>query len=143
MADADTLQSVTTPAVLATRRPIVYLAGSPEYLVWTESVSTLVASELGTGKEFRYSFGSDAIMHPFQFPTLAGHFLIWFTGYSNTILDLKTGGAIDINLPGAVAGVNGQIVIAQIAAGQKGAITDTTVTSFDPSLMSKLPPCHH
>jgi hypothetical protein len=143
MADADTLQPVAVPTTLVAPRPIVYLAGSPDYLAWTENLSKLVVAELSSGRQSTYAFSTNAMTHPFQFPMIVGHFLVWPTGYTNTVLDLHTGGAIEINLPGAVAGSNDVVVAAQIQAGIKGSVTATTVSTIHLTQESDIPPCPH
>lgn len=140
MADARTLQTVSIPPTLAGPMPIGYLAGSADYLVWT-SGDSLAVERTATGAVQHYRFGSASLQHPFQFPMLARHFLVWFTGSSNTILDLRTGAAVDVALPSSVAAAGDEIVIARTAPGAKGAVTSTTVSWMRVTAASGLPSC--
>jgi hypothetical protein len=116
MVDADTLRSAAVPAALRQPRSIGYLAGSADYILWTDSTSALTTDQLASGRISKYTFVSDAGKHPFQFPTLVGHFVVWFTGSVNTVLDLETGKAFDIGLPSAITGADDTIVIGKIGA---------------------------
>jgi hypothetical protein len=128
MADVVTLRPVTVPRELAQPMPIGYLAGSPEYLVWTSGQS-LLAEELSSGLVSEYAFTRDAVKHVFQFPMLGGHFLVWFTGVTNTVLDLRTGTAFDISLPSSVAVSADEIVVGR-TGGSKGQQTKNTSVSW-------------
>jgi hypothetical protein len=140
MADAVTVKPATVPAALAGPMPIGYLAGSPAYLVWTTG-SELMVEQPGSGALIRYHFVRDAVKHPFQFPMLAGHFLVWYTGTSNTVLDLQTGIAVDIALPSSVAAAGDEIVVTRSAPGARGAVTSTTVSWIRTSPATRLDSC--
>ncbi|TMD12844.1 MAG: hypothetical protein E6J00_10345 [Chloroflexi bacterium] len=142
MADAMTAKPATVPAALARPMPIGYLSGSPGYLVWTTGTELMV-EQPDSGALSRYHFTRDAIKHPFQFPMLAGHFLVWYTGTSNTILDLQTGNAFDVPLPSSVAASGDEIVVTRPVPGAKGAVTNTTVSWIRTSPATRLASCSH
>ena len=127
MADAVTLKSLAVPDLLKQPMPIGYLAGSSDYLLWT-SGQTLIAEQLSNGALTRYQFARDALKHPFQFIMVAGHFVVWFTGYGNTILDMRTGQAVDVALPSASAAGGDEIVVTRPGPGPKGAVTSTSLS---------------
>lgn len=143
MADADTLKILPVPSRLEGPRPVVYLAGSADYLVWTENTSSLVAEELSNGALTQYSFGRDSLKHPFQFPALVGRFLVWFTGQENTVLDLRTGNAFDIDLPSGATGGDGYIVVARSGTGTKGSASSTTVSAIHLTPSTGVSACLH
>ncbi len=113
MVDADTLKPVTVPKVIASPQPIVYLAGSANYLLWTQDNSDMEVLRLGTDNVTIYS-GTD-VKHPFQFPVLADHFVVWFAADTNTVMDLDTGKAFDVPLPGSVYANDKELVVAKIS----------------------------
>lgn len=127
MVNADTLASTAPPSDLATPQDILYLAGSPSYLVWSSSQTTLNVKRVGSAGWRTYSIPDNA--HVLQFMTLAGHFLLWSGGQSNTVLDLDSAKGFDIPLPSGVAGTDKLLVISRMAAGIKGAISTTYVSS--------------
>lgn len=141
MVDANTLNAVAVPGLLGTPRPIGYLAGSPEYLLWTTDNSTLIAADMGTGKLRK--FLSPDVMHPFQFPMIAGHFLVWFSGPLDAVLDLVTGGTFDLPLPGGAAGADNDVVITKSAAGSKGTTTNSTIATMRLTPATTIPGCKH
>jgi len=59
------------------------------------------------------SFVTDS-RHPFQFLHLAGDFLFWYGGTTSSVLDLRSGAAIDID--GTVTGSADWIVTARTEA---------------------------
>jgi hypothetical protein len=59
------------------------------------------------------------VFHTFQFPILAGHFLVWFTGTQNTVLDLQTGKGFDVKLPSSIVGNDDEILLARVSGGGK------------------------
>lgn len=140
MADAVTLEQVAVPGAMARPMPIGYLAGSSDYLLWS-SGPNLMAERVSTGAVTTYRFTRDALKHPFQFLMLAGHFVVWFTGYANTILDLETGRAADVALPSASAAGGDLVVVARPAPGPKGAVTSTTLAWLRVTAQSHLGSC--
>ncbi len=143
MSDADTLKAVPLPVAVASPQPITYLAGSQNYLVWTQGSSSLEAEQLGSGRLYTYSFTGNDLRHVFQFPMLAGHFLVWFAATVNTVMDLDTGNAFDVNLPSAVVGSGNEIVIAKNASGIKGAASSTTLSVMRLSPDTSIRSCTH
>ena len=117
-----------------------YLAGSPDYLVWTEGTASLFAYQFRTGQISGYSFATDALNHPFQFPTVVSHYLVWFTGGANTVVDLETGNGFDIDLPSSIAGADREIVIAR-TQGTKTGPKSTTVSTIKLDEMGGLRTC--
>jgi hypothetical protein len=131
MVDAETFKPVAVPAGLATPQSIVYLAGSRDYLAWTSwifgtspkgppiATSSLTVERLADGTLTRYQLPDGDVFHTFQFPILAGHFLVWFTGTQNTVLDLQTGKGFDVNLPSSIVGNDDAILLARVSGGGK------------------------
>lgn len=135
--DADTLQPVRTPAELARPLAISYLAGSDVYLLWMSGDEVTVDYLL-----IRRMTAYKSSSHHLQFPTLAGHYLVWFGADTNSVVDLYTGSGFDVPLPGSVAAAGDTIVVAKLAPPPtKGAITSTTISVLHPSALSSLPPC--
>lgn len=126
-ADATTLQPVAVPAELRASREIGNLAGSPDRLVWT---STPKASSPNTGTWFVDDLASGTIKtygarnHYFQFPQLAGPYLVWF----------------DIPLPGGVEAAGDTIVIVRLSTLQ-GNVSRSEISVLHPSQLSPLGPC--
>ncbi len=142
MADLSTLQPIQTPPALAKSREMQYLAGSPDYLVWTEGTARLSVYQFRTGQISNYSFVADALNHPFQFPVVVSHYLIWFTGGANTVVDLQTGNGFDLELPSGIAGADHEIVVARIQGTKTGA-KSTTASSIRLDEISSLGSCKH
>jgi hypothetical protein len=140
MADVASLQPIQVPPALAKSRKIQNLAGSLDYLVWTEGRGSLFAYQFRPGRTSSYSFTSDALNHPFQFLQVAGHYLVWFTGSVNTVLDLETGNGFDVDLPSSIAGSDQEIVIAKIQ-GTKTGPKSTTVSTIGLDRVSTLRTC--
>ncbi|HKC18924.1 MAG TPA: hypothetical protein VKE27_04770, partial [Candidatus Dormibacteraeota bacterium] len=142
-ADATTLKLEAVPAELRSPREIANLAGSPGSLVWTGSPRT---SSPSTGKWFVDDLASGtiktygALNHYFQFPQLAGPYLVWFGADKNSIVDLRTGNGFDIALPGGVEAAGDTIVIVRVSA-PKGNVSQSRISVLHPSQLSPLGPC--
>jgi hypothetical protein len=144
-ADARSLRPVDGPPELRDPREIGYLAGSSDYLVWTgvpkalsSSNGTWFIDRLASGTVTRYG----AVNHYFQFPELAGPYLMWFGSDKNSIIDMRSGSGFDIPLPGSVEGSGDTIVIVKLVQGvSKGATQATTISVVHPSQLSRLPAC--
>src|SRR5947209_7461324 len=79
-----------------------------------------------------------------QFPTVAGHFLIWFTSVQFAVLDLDTGGGHDVPLPGAVLGSEAAIVPTTSPGGSpKGPGRRTSVSVLPTASAPAIPACGH
>jgi hypothetical protein len=142
-ADATTLQRVAAPAELSAPREIGFVAGSPERLVWTGTPGysspnngTWFADDLAAGTIRTYT----ASGHYFQFPQLAGPYLVWFGADKNSIVDLRSGAGFDLPLPGGVEAVGDTIVVDSVS-GPKGSVSRTVVSVLHPSRLSSLGPC--
>jgi hypothetical protein len=142
-ADATTLQPVAAPAELRDPREIGFVAGSPDRLVWTGTPGssspdngTWFVDDLGAGIIRTYT----ASGHYFQFPQLAGPYLVWFGADKNSIVDLRSGAGIDLPLPGGVEAAGDTIVVDSLS-GPKGSVSRTDVAVLHPSQLSSLGPC--
>lgn len=140
MVDAQSFRPVAVPTALSEPQPIVFLAGSQDYLAWTSWIygtsnglptvtSTLTVDRLSDGSVSKYLLpANDSSQHGFQFPILAGHFMVWNSGSTNTVLDLQTGAGFDVALPSGADGNFKEIVLARISGGGKsGSTASTTV----------------
>ncbi|MDQ6876863.1 MAG: hypothetical protein M3082_04035 [Candidatus Dormibacteraeota bacterium] len=142
-ADASTLQPVAAPAELRDPRQIGFVAGSAQWLVWTGTPST---SSPDNGTWFVDDLGAGIIRtytasgHYFQFPQLAGPYLVWFGADKNSIVDLRSGAGIDLPLPGYVEAAGNTIVVERVS-GPKGSVNRTDVSVLHASQLSSLGPC--
>ena len=107
--DAGTLRSEPLPNALNGPQDIVYLAGSSEYLVWSENATTLAAADFKTATVTTYRIQQDG-RHNLQFPMLATRILVWWTGVVETVLDVRTGNGFDL-IDGTAAGAGDTLVI--------------------------------
>jgi len=139
-ADATTLQPVAAPSELRDPREIGFVAGSPERLVWAGTPGspngTWFVDDLSAGIIRTYT----AAGHYFQFPQLAGPYLVWFGADKNSIVDLRSGAGIDLQLPGGVEAA-GDTIVVDSGAGPKGSVSRTDVSVLHPSQLSSLGPC--
>lgn len=142
-ANATTLQPVAAPAELRDPREIGFVAGSPDRLVWTgtpgtssPSNGTWFVDDLAAGTIRTYT----ASGHYFQFPQLAGPYLVWFGADKSSIVDLRSGVGIDLPLPGGVAAVGDTIVVDK-PSDPKANVGRTDVSVLHPSQLSPLGPC--
>ena len=139
-ADATTLQPVAAPAELRDPREISFVAASPDRLVWTgtpgSSNGTWFVDDLAAGIIRTYT----ASGHYFQFPQLAGPYLVWFGADRNSIVDLRSGAGIDLPLPGGVEAA-GDTIVVDSGSGPKGSVSRTDVSVLHPSQLSSLGPC--
>jgi hypothetical protein len=142
-ADATTLQPVAAPAELRDPREIGSVAASPDRLVWTGTPGT---SSPGNGTWFVDDLAAGIIRtytasgHYFQFPQLAGPYLVWFGADKNSIVDLRSGVGFDLPLPGGVEAASNTIVI-DTGSGPKGSVSRTEVSVLHPSQLSSLGSC--
>jgi hypothetical protein len=142
-ADATTLQPVAAPAELRDPREIGFVAGSAERLVWTGTPST---SSPNNGTWFVDEIGAGTIRtyiasgHYFQFPQLAGPYLVWFGADKNSIVDLRSGVGFDLPLPGGVEAAGDTIVVDRLS-GPKGGVSRTDVSVLHPTQLSSLGSC--
>ena len=142
-ANASTLQRVAAPAELSAAREIGFVAGSPERLVWTGTPGysspdngTWFADDLAAGTIRTYI----ASGHYFQFPHLAGPYLVWFGADKNSIVDLRSGTGIDLPLPGGVD-ATGDTIVVDSGWDPKASVNRTDLSVLHPSNLSSLGPC--
>jgi len=125
--DALTHEPVRLPSPLQRPGTVGYLGGSPDFLVWSDQTTTRLSVWHLTTDTFTY-FKVDDHSHYFQFLSLAGHFLLWFTGSSSAVLDLTTGNGFDFD--GTVAGSQERIALVKASATVKGTIGSSEVASL-------------
>jgi len=141
-ADPVTLRPAEPPAELRAPREISNLAGSADYLVWTATPASSPNSgiwfvdDLAVGIIRTYG----ARNHYFQFPQLAGPFLVWFGADKNSVVDLRSAIGIDIPLPGGVEAASDTIVVDRVST-LKGNVNRTDVSVLHPSQLSPLQTC--
>lgn len=142
-ADAETLRPAAVPPELRAPRQIGNLAGSADSVVWTGTPET---SSLESGTWFVDDLASGSIKtygarnHYFQFPQLAGRYLVWFGADKNSIVDLRSGNGFDISLPGAVVAAGDTIVVVRLST-LKGNLGRSDLSVLHPSQLSPLGPC--
>ncbi len=108
VADAASLKPVPTPRPLRNPGPLLYMAGSPDYLAWSSGdLNTLTVWPVGAPRSFQFTQSNSG--HPFEFLQIAGHFVLWYTGNGSSVLDLRTGDAFDVG--GSVAGSANAIAV--------------------------------
>jgi len=91
------LKPAKLPPALQGAQSVGSLAGSSQYLVWgTHNLAKLMLWRVGA--TYREEFaptapkGSTPTSSPeFQFPQLAGRYLLWYTGVATLTMDLQTG----------------------------------------------------
>jgi hypothetical protein len=106
--DAGTLAARTTPPGLRDPGSIISLAGSRDAFGWTaEGLLDLHVWRLDTN-EVR-TFHAPDIKHYFQFMQFAGDFVLWYSGVTSAILDLRSGAFVDV--PGSLAAGSDVIVM--------------------------------
>jgi hypothetical protein len=128
MVDAVTLTHQSLPAVLAQSGQVIYLAGSSEYLLWTETQGQMAAYDFTTGTLSNYQISrQDQGRHALEFPMLAGRILTWFTGVINAVGDLSTGKGFDV-VNGAAAGSGSLLVV----SGAKGNVPNLSALRLTP-----------
>jgi hypothetical protein len=111
--DARTLRPVALPRPLAHPASIGYLAGSEGYFAWSSLDETAVTIwRIGSGQT--RTLTSHDGRHFFQFMQIAGHFMIWFSTATFSVLDLVTDRAFDIG--GTVTASPRSIVVSQLAS---------------------------
>jgi hypothetical protein len=133
-ADAATLRPVELPEALRRTGPIGHLAGSARYLVWSDDDhSDLLVWPIGAASGYGVA-GPDP-NHHFQFLQVSGDYLLWYSGATSSIMDLRSGGAFD--LAGTVAGAPGRIV----AASPTGTPPAVGVAAIDPAAAPPIPGC--
>jgi len=139
VADAADLTPVATPGPLRSPGPLLYLAGSPEYLAWSSGdLNTLTVWPVGTNRLLHFTQSDSG--HPFQFLQLAGHFVLWYTGTASSVLDLRTGDAFDV--AGAVAASADTIAVEeQLGQPPKGTFASVRVSTLAVAAMPGIRGC--
>lgn len=130
---------VATPAPLSNPGPMLYFAGSPQYLAWSSGdLNSLTVWPIGTDRLLHFTQSNPG--HPFQFLQLAGHFLLWYTGNGSSVLDLNTGNAFDVS--GSVAASADTIAIAEkTLQPPKGTYAANRVSTLAVSAMPSIRGC--
>ena len=142
-ADVDTLQPVSVPPELRTARPITFLVGSSDALLWTanpegtSSTYSMGVDWLADGQVRLYSSSSVAL----QFPFVAGDYMVWSAGDTSAVADLRTGSGFEIGPNGSIAAAGDTIVVASLAPGPKGAATTTSLSVLHPTALQGLGTC--
>jgi hypothetical protein len=132
--DGQSLAPVALPAGLLHPGSIGYLAGSPDYLVWSsQDTTTLTAYPFHRGTSTSYA--SNDGRHFFQFLQVSGHYLVWYAGATSALLDLTTGAGFD--LPGTVAATPQTVAVARSQPPGGPVISHVAVTRL-PSIAT----CH-
>ena len=138
--DPASFKPVVTPGPLRNPGPVLYLAGSPEYLAWSSGdLNTLTVWLVGTSRLLKFTQSDSG--HPFEFLQLAGHFVLWYTGNGSSVLDMRTGDAFDVR--GSVAGSADAIAIEQPGgqAPPKGAFASSRVSTLATAAMPGIRGC--
>jgi hypothetical protein len=138
--DTASLRPVVTPGPLRNPGPILYLAGSPEYLAWSSGdLNTLTVWPVGTARLITFTQSDSG--HPFEFLQLAGHFVLWYTGNGSSVLDLRTGNAFDVG--GSVSGSADAIAIEQPVGppSTKGAFVSSRVSTLATAALPDIRGC--
>ena len=110
MVDAATLNPMATPAQLTKPGPVVYLGGSNQFLLWTASGAQMSAYDIQNGVVRTYELGQRDGRHNLEFPMLASHILVWWTGVVETVVDLVTAKGFDV-VDGAAADGGNLLVV--------------------------------
>lgn len=131
--NAVTLKSVTLPTALRGPQSVLYLAGSPQYLAWSnQSSSALMVWR--TGAPFYTQFLPQIPLPHVQFIQLSGHFALWYSGTADNVLDINSGkGFVG---PVSPAG------FATLLTGSSAAILET-IDGASPSKTDPLPSTVH
>jgi hypothetical protein len=138
--DAATLQPASLPGRVRGQAPGTAIAGSPTELVWSTDEQHATAWRVDRDQLATYAIGDNR--NRLQFLTVAGHFLIWFTGVQFAVLDLDTGGGYDVPLPGAVLGSEAAIVLTTSPGGSpKGPGQSTSVSVLPTASAPAIPAC--
>jgi len=137
---ASTGRAVDLPTHLQHPGSIGYLAGSSQYLLWSNQGSTALTS-WQIGSSHYMTFHSPDDHHHFQFLQASGPFALWFGGATSSILDLRTGKAFD--LQGTVTASSERIATAESAEKNplEAAITITRVANIPMSGAPRISRC--
>jgi hypothetical protein len=146
--DARTHEPVELPERVRNQPGIAYLAGSPDYLVWSTDAHHAAAWRLDDGRLTTYAIDVNDSRNVLQFLTVAGRFLLWPTGVDFAVLDLATGGAFDAPLVGGIlipqyAGSEATIALSTPLGlpATKGGVAGTAVSSLHTEDAPALPGC--
>jgi hypothetical protein len=138
--DSSTRKPVALPDHLQHPGPIGYLAGSPEYLAWSNQDYTgMTAWQVGS--RHYADFTSPDTRHHFQFLQISGHFVLWFGGATSSVLDLRTGNAFDVQ--GTVTGSPDRIAATESVSqpSAKGQFAASRVSSIATSAAPGITHC--
>jgi hypothetical protein len=138
--DAATGRPVALPDPVRDPGTVSYLAGSPDYLVWSsQDYRTMTAWQIGSPHLRRFISPDDR--HHFQYLQISGHFVLWFGSVVSSVLDLTTGKAFDVQ--GTVTGSPDRIVAAESVGrpAAKGQFTASQVSSIATSTAPAITRC--
>jgi hypothetical protein len=138
--DARTLKPVTVPEGLHDPGDIAYVAGSTNYVIWSNQDYTSLTAWRIDSSHHR-EFASPDHRHHFQFLQTSGDFALWFGGAASSILDLRTGKAFDVQ--GTVAGSSDRIGIAEWVSepASRRAVPMARVSSIASSAAPRIAHC--
>ena len=138
--DAETLAPKEIPAVLRDPGSIIFLGGDAKHFAWTAE-GLLQVNVWRVGANERRTYRAPDIKHYFQFLQFAGDYLLWYSGVTSAVLDLRTGALIDV--AGSLAGsddlivvegpvrprdAKGEVVASRVAAAPRSALTQLECT---------------
>ncbi len=137
--DAATYKSVETPGPLRNPGPLLYLAGSPEYLAWSSGdLNTLTVWPIETAGLLKFTQSGTG--HPFEFLQLASHFVLWYNGNGSSVLDLRTGDGFDVG--GSVAASADVIAVEEpIGQSAKGTFASSRLSILAAAAMPGIGGC--
>jgi hypothetical protein len=138
--DAKSFAPVDLPEGLRDPGPIVYVAGSGQFLAWSGDGSQSVTVWTVDSRAF-VEYRSPDLNHSFQFLQLAGHYLLFYGGVASSILDLTTGAAFDV--AGSLAGSDEKIAKEEPSApiGQKGQLVSSRVSVVSLDMVGTITTC--
>jgi hypothetical protein len=138
--DAKSFAAIDLPDRLRDPGPIAYVAGSSRFLAWSGDSSQSVTVWTVDSSAF-VEYRSPDLTHSFQFPQLAGHFLLFYGGVASSILDLTTGAAFDV--AGSLAGSDERIAKEEPSGpvGQKGQLVSSRISAVSLNAVGTISTC--
>jgi len=138
--DAESLAPIDLPDRLRDPGPIVYVAGSAQFLAWSGEGSQTVTVWTVDSRAF-VEYRSPDLNHSFQFMQLAGHYLLFYGGVASSILDLTTGAAFDV--AGSLAGSDEKIAKEEpsVPIGQKGQLVASRISAVSLNRVGTIATC--
>lgn len=106
--DARTLAPMDTPPALRDPSSIIYLGGDRRYFAWTAQ-GLLDVHVWRVGSNELRTYRAPDIKHYFQYLQFVGDYMLWYSGVTSAVLDLRTGAFVDI--AGSLAAGDGLVVV--------------------------------